>query len=195
MDWIHLAQDMNWDTVMKNTISWFVIPCNSERCRRFGEILSPSSDLKIIQARNQQKQASVVSSLVYSSTPEDGDGMFLGNDVLSPNYMMLQPGRPMVFREPQMQRSNEPSDGMLGILCVVELLLRFSRTLLCGASLLVRCEISFYNIICFQTSRTNQRTRCGSANFTKMGVGNFREIGLKVLGSVLPPQHFPLQNC
>jgi hypothetical protein len=98
MDWIHLAQDMNRDTVMKSTILWFVIPCNSDRYRRFGEILSQYSDLKIIEARNRQKQASVVSSLTYTSSPEDGGGMFLRNDGLSPNYTMLQPRRSTLCR-------------------------------------------------------------------------------------------------
>jgi hypothetical protein len=96
MDWIHLAQDMNRDTVMKSTILWFVVPFSSESYRLFGEILSPSSDLKIIQARNKRKQVSVVSSLAYSSTLEDGGGMFLRNDGLSPNCTMLQPRRPKV---------------------------------------------------------------------------------------------------
>jgi hypothetical protein len=36
MDWIYLPQNMNRDTIIKNAMLWFVIPCNSQRYRRFG---------------------------------------------------------------------------------------------------------------------------------------------------------------
>jgi hypothetical protein len=77
---------------MKSTLFWLVTLCSSERVGRFGATFHLH-----LQAGKQQKQANKLSAgflLDFLFDSEVGEGMFLRNVDLSPNYVALQLKRP-----------------------------------------------------------------------------------------------------